>query len=161
MNSFHYLTSPEAIEAQGYAAPGVLRHVSDLPPDLNWGMLPLGWHYFGHTTDNRFDLWVPEEQAIKYKNVRGFTHTHSLWVPRSRWPGQFEIEFKYLPPRNSTHAPDMQYPFYGTQMTLWSKNITTSAELDRELLELHNIAKDPAALDVFTALNLPRLKIIR
>lgn len=133
-------------------------YVSNIPQDLVWGMRPLGWRYVGHSSHGYFgepyDAWAPPYE-VPDEEKQSSPHGHwSLHIPRAIRPGQYEITFGYTPPyRTMPDQDDLGTPM-PTRNIIWSANITTTAELNTRLLEVHALAADLDALAAYTALTL-------
>jgi hypothetical protein len=144
---FNYVTSSEAIEAQGFAAPGVLRGFDDMPDSLVWGMLPFGWRWIGPTLENKFDAWTPCLPGQELELV--------LFVPRSRPRGQYEVALQLFNDFGVLDTPKVYHfadPMVTYGNTVWAKNVTTRQELSEALTELDALVGDPDVREAYLSL---------
>lgn len=142
MTAFTYLTTADAL---GTAHPA---RMLELPDDLIWGLLPLGWHYDGHTTDNQYDLWHPPHDPGPVDFPR-----HRLWIPRQLGRGQLEARLEFANPDSHPDAAHRWIPRGHAPVIIWRCTFTTRAELTAALLDLHAVAAHADTLAVHTALS--------
>jgi hypothetical protein len=143
--TFTYRTTGDALGTERPA------YVLDIPDGLVWGMLPLGWTYYGHTTDGQFDLWHPPHHPGPTDFPR-----NRLWIPRQFGRGQLEARLEFA--SNDPHPDDEHrwIPRGYAPDVIWRCTFTTRAEISAALLDLQAIAADPDALAIYTALHAHR-----
>lgn len=137
LDQFTYLTAHEAFNARHTDDPAFEPrtrplHVFNQPADLTWGLHPLGWHFYGHDMPGRgdYDYWrAPADTRGHYL----------LRIPRT------------LDRDLHAHLIEAHHRHAGP---IWTVTATTRTELDQALAAFDVIARDPDALQVFTALQI-------